>query len=176
MEKFIKVKLVGSGMETDGISPSDDENTWNTLRKGLDLKANEGGSDVLANWKSEASEGLDMGNGKVDSLKEFVSEIEALIRERKIMSQRFVKEGEKMKRDIKNFLLENAPKGEDDSEFARERSELRKKQIDISEIQLNEKIGCWRDIALLKRELRDGTKELSQKESRADMITRILEE
>jgi len=176
MEKFIKVKMVTLVMETNGISPEDNENTWNTLRKGLNLKASEDVSDVLADWKKEASGGIEMGHGKVDSLKEFVSEIEALIRERKILSQRFIKEGEGMKGDIKNFLLENAPKGEDDSEFARERSELRKKQIDISEIQLDEKIGCWRDIALLKRELRDGTKELSEKESRADMISRILEE
>jgi len=56
-----------------------------------------------------------------------------------------------MKVHINNFLLENIPKGEDDSEFARERSELRKKQIDISELQLNEKIGCWRDIATVKK-------------------------
>ena len=67
-------------------------------------------------------------------------------------------------------------KGEDDSEFTRERAELRKKQIDISELQLNEKVGCWRDIALLKRELREWGSELSQKTSRADTIRRILGE
>ena len=72
--------------------------------------------------------------------------------------------------------MENAPKGEDDSEFARERSELRKKQIDISEIQLNEKVGCWRDIALLKKELREQERELNQKESRTEMLKEILEE
>ena len=81
-----------------------------------------------------------------------------------------------MKANIHNFLLENAPKGEDDSEFTRERAELRKKQIEISELQLNEKINCWRDVALLKKELRENTKELSEKESRAEMIGKILEE
>ncbi len=87
----------------------------------------------------------------------------------------FIKEAEGMKTNINNFLMESSPKGEDDSEFVRERSELRKKQIDISEVQLNEKVGCWRDIALLKRELRDRTKELSEKESRSDAIRKILE-
>ena len=117
-----------------------------------------------------------VGKAKVDSLKDLVIEINDMIKQREVLSKRFIKEGESMKASIHNFLLENAPKGEDDSEFTRERAELRKKQMDISELQLNEKIGCWRDIALLKKELREDTKELSEKESRADMITKILTE
>lgn len=123
--------------------------------------------------KREAFEGI--GEGKVDSLKETLEEIEYMIKEREALSTKFIKEAEGMKTNINNFLLESSPKGEDDSEFVRERSELRKKQIEISEIQLNEKVGCWRDIALLKRELREQTKELNQKESRSDMIKKILE-
>jgi len=139
---------------TNGISPEYvTGNTWNT------------------------SEGFDsVGKAGVDSLKETVKEIEHLIKERTNLSNIFIKESEKMKSNINNFLMENAPKGEDDSEFARERSELRKKQIDISEIQLNEKIGCWRDIALLKKELREKEKELNEKSSRAEMLKGILEE
>ncbi len=122
------------------------------------------------------SEGFDsVGKAKVDSLKERVDEVKTMIEERKSLSRKFIKEGEKMKTNINNFLLENAPKGEDDSEFTRERAELRKKQIDISELQLNEKVGCWRDIALLKKEARESMKELNEKESRAEMLGRILE-
>jgi len=117
-----------------------------------------------------------VGKAKVDSLKDRLNEIEDMIKERESLSRKFIKEGEKMKTNIHNFLLENAPKGEDDSEFTRERAELRKKQIDISELQLNEKIGCWRDIALLKKETRDNMGELTEKESRAEMIGKILEE
>ena len=131
----------------------DSKNTWNT------------------------SEGFDsVGKAKVDSLKDRVTEIETMVGERNLLSRRFIKEGEKMKTNINNFLLENAPKGEDDSEFTRERSELRKKQIDISELQLNEKVGCWRDIALLKKEMRESMKELNEKESRAEMLGKILED
>jgi hypothetical protein len=131
----------------------DPDNTWNT------------------------SDGFDsVGKAKVDSLKDLITEVDEMVNERVSLSRKFVKEGENMKVKIKNFLLENAPKGEDDSEFARERAELRKKQIEISEMQLNEKIGCWRDIALLKKELRENTKELSEKESRAEMLGKILSE
>lgn len=117
-----------------------------------------------------------MGTGKLDSLKESIKEINQMVTERSRLSQNFINESEKMKTAINNFLLENSPKGEDDSEFARERSELRKKQIEISELQLNERVNCWKDIALLKKELRENQKELSEKISRADLIGKILEE
>jgi len=117
-----------------------------------------------------------VGKAKLDSLKERIEEIEEMIKERNTLSGNFIKEGEGMKTNIKNFLMENAPEGEDDSEFARERSELRKKQIEISELQLNEKVNCWRDIALLKKEMRESSKELNEKKTRADMLGRILTE
>jgi hypothetical protein len=125
-------------------------------------------------WKT-SDDFSSVGSAKVDSLKDIVGEIEVMIKERQALSEAFIKEGEKMRRDINNFLLEGAPKGEDDSEFARERAELRKKQIEISEIQLDEKVGCWRDIALLKKELRDREKELFEKENRSDELKKILE-
>lgn len=117
-----------------------------------------------------------VGKVKINSLKEIISEIEDMVKERKVLSAKFIKEGENMKVKIHNFVLENAPKGENDSEFTRERAELRKKQIEISELQLNEKIGCWRDISLLKKELRENTKELNEKENRTEMLGRILKE
>ncbi|MBT3397890.1 hypothetical protein HN499_04800 [archaeon] len=125
-------------------------------------------------WNTSENSVNSVGNMKVDSMKEAVSEVEELITERGVLSLEFIKEGESMKTQINNFLLENAPKGEDDSEFTRERAELRKKQMDISELQLNERVGCWRDIALLKRELRERQKELSDKEGRAEILDKIL--
>jgi len=117
-----------------------------------------------------------VGKAKLDSLKEQILEVESMIGERNTLSKNFIKEGEGMKSNIKTFLMENAPAGEDDSEFARERSELRKKQIEISELQLNEKVNCWRDIALLKKEMRESAKELNEKESRSEMLGKILNE
>jgi tRNA(Ile)-lysidine synthase TilS/MesJ len=126
-------------------------------------------------WKTNPDDFSSVGKAKLKSLKETVEEIEELVKERQALSNGFIKEAEKLKRDINNFLLEGAPKGEDDSEFARERAELRKKQIEISEIQLNEKVGCWRDISELKKELRDREKELTEKESRSEELKKILE-
>ncbi len=127
------------------------------------------------NWNT--SQDIDsVGKAKLDSLENNIKELENMIKERNTLSQNFIKEGEGMKTNIKTFLIENAPEGEGDSEFARERSELRKKQIDISELQLNEKVNCWRDIALLKKEFRENIKELNEKKNRADMLGKILKE
>ncbi len=129
--------------------------------------------DTGNTWNT--SEGIgSVGKAKVDSLKDRVKEIVTMVEDRNVLSRRFIKEGESMKTNINNFLMENAPKGEDDSEFTRERAELRKKQMDISELQLNEKVGCWRDIALLKKEMRESVKELNEKESRSEMLGNIL--
>jgi hypothetical protein len=117
-----------------------------------------------------------VGKAKLDSIESNIGEIDNMIEERKELSNNFVKEGEKMKGDIKAFLIENAPEGDGDSEFARERAELRKKQIEISELQLNEKVNCWRDIALLKKETRENLLELNERKSRADMLDKILTE
>jgi hypothetical protein len=117
-----------------------------------------------------------MGHIKVDSLKEAIKEIEMQIEERKVISASFDREGEKMKRDISNFLLENSPKGIDDTEFARERAELRKKGIEINEMQLKERVDCWRDVVTLKRDLREKQKELFERENRLDTINKILGE
>jgi transcriptional regulator with AAA-type ATPase domain len=117
-----------------------------------------------------------VGKAKLESLENNIKELENMVKERNTLSKNFIKEGETMKSNIKTFLIENAPEGEGDSEFARERAELRKKQIDISELQLNEKVNCWRDIALLKKEFRENIKELNEKKSRADMLEKILKE
>ena len=127
------------------------------------------------NWNT--SSGIDsVGKAKLDSLENNIKEIENMIQERNTLSENFVKEGEKMKDNIKALITENAQEGEGDSEFARERSELRKKQIEISELQLNEKVNCWKDIALLKKEFRENLRELSEKKSRSDMLDKILNE
>ena len=115
-----------------------------------------------------------VSEARIESLREAIKDIEEMIEERRRLSEDFERKSEKMKAEIENFLLESAPLGEDDSEFARERAELRKKQIDISEMQLNEKVKCWGDIAMLKRELREREKELNERKNRAEMLREIL--
>ncbi|MDP3026194.1 MAG: hypothetical protein Q8N63_00675 [Nanoarchaeota archaeon] len=113
-----------------------------------------------------------VGKEKVDSLKKTIIEIETLIKERANLSKSLINEAESIKIDISNFFVQN-PTG---LQEIREKIALKQKQVDISELQLNEKISCWQDVAKLKQELREKQKELTDKESRFDMLDKILEE
>lgn len=119
-----------------------------------------------------------MGQERVESLKKAIAEIKQLVEERKKLSLDFIKEGEDLKSEISNLILENEStlRALGQNEALIEKNALRNKKVEISELQLNEKINCWKDIALLKKELRIYEKELSEKESRIKELNDILNE
>lgn len=131
-------------------------------------------SEILSN--TSANSFGDLGKEKIDSLKKAISELKILIQEREKLSKENIQEAEKIKTEITNFLLENQSLFNGEKEGAIEKNELRAKKIEISEHQLKEKIDCWKDIALLKKELRQHEKELSEKESRLNELNKILKE
>lgn len=119
-----------------------------------------------------------VGQERIDSLKKAIYEIKQLVEERKKLSLDFIKEGEELKSEISNLIIENEStlRALGQSEALVEKNALRNKKVEISELQLNEKINCWKDIALLKKELRIYEKELSEKESRINELNDILRE
>jgi hypothetical protein len=119
-----------------------------------------------------------VGQERIDSLKKAIIEIKHLVEERKKLSLDFIKEGEQLKSEISNLIIENEStlRAFGQNEALNEKNSLRNKKVEISELQLNEKINCWKDIALLKKELRIYEKELSEKESRISELNSILNE
>lgn len=127
----------------------------------------------LENPLENSEEFIGIGKEKVDSLKNSIAEIGDAIQEREALSKVISEEVDKIKMTIENFLMQTQAV---DAEDFKERTGLRQKQIEISELQLNEKINCWRDVALLKKELRELKKELTEKESRLAMFGKILDD
>ncbi len=119
-----------------------------------------------------------VGQERITSLRKAILEINRLIDERKKLSLEFIKEGEDIKSEISNLILENEStlRALGQNEALIEKNALRNKKIEISELQLNEKINCWKDIALLRKELRIYEKELSEKEGRIKELNDILRE
>ena len=119
-----------------------------------------------------------VGQERVDSLKKAIHEINQLVEERKKLSLEFIKEGETLKSEISNLILENEStiRALGQNEALTEKNSLRNKKVEISELQLNEKINCWKDIAMLKKELRIYEKELSEKESRINELNELFNE
>jgi hypothetical protein len=121
---------------------------------------------------------ISIGKEKIESLKNSIKEIGNLIEERKELSETYIFEGDKIKLEIDNLLMDNdnIAKNFADKDFMIEKNALRNKKVEISELQLNEKINCWKDIAQLKQELRQYEKELTEKESRLKEINDLMGE
>jgi hypothetical protein len=118
-----------------------------------------------------------IGQEKIKSLKVIVEEIKNLVEERQRLSEDVINDAEKEKRAIDNFMLDVEAKLEaGDIEGERERIALRQKRVDVSELQLHERISAWQDIARLKQELREREKELAEKLGRMEMFGKLLEE
>ena len=94
-----------------------------------------------------------------------------MIKEREELSRSLSKDVEKVKLDISTFLLTTEAV---DADGFRERNGLRQKQIEMSELQLNERVGCWRDVSQLKRELREYARELKEKEAKSDLLDSLI--
>lgn len=112
-----------------------------------------------------------IGKSRIESLKKSISDIKTLIEQREKISKDIVNEADGLKTEINNFFNNLL----DDTGDPREKIALKNKKTEISELQLNEKINCWRDIASLKKELRDLESELSEREERNKMIGGSLE-
>ena len=119
-----------------------------------------------------------VGQERINSLKKAISEIKQLVEERKKLSLEFIKEAETVKSEISNLILENEStlRALGQNEALIEKNALRNKKVEISELQMNEKVKCWNDIALLKKELRTYEKELSEKQSRMSELNNLLTE
>ena len=123
--------------------------------------------------------GEELGKEKTESLKKLIKEIKEQINSRQKLSDEIFAEAEKLKTEINNFLIENEASTLSDADkrdSVREKGDLRHKKMEISELQLNEKISCWKDIAILKKELRLYEKELSEREARASNLSKLMEE
>jgi hypothetical protein len=122
----------------------------------------------------------DMGKEKIDSLKKIILDIKEQISGREKLSKQVFNEAEKIKTEINNFLMESDPSSIVDPvqfrEAMKEKNDLRQKKIELCETQLKEQVSCWQDVALLKKELREKEKDLSEKENRIKMFGEILKE
>jgi hypothetical protein len=161
MESFIKIFEPIKGMENS---------VFSGLKEGFsELKPLE------ISGKTFQEDFGEIGKEKIIALKKAVKEINQLIVEREKLSSEIFEEGEKLKVEINNFILENKSTIEPHfGDSMREKTDLRHKKMEISELQLNEKIECWKDIALLKKELRIYEKELIEKEGRLKILDEIM--
>ena len=121
-----------------------------------------------------------LSDAKLGNIKGVIDDINELIDKRQKLTSELFSDIDKTNIEINNSLLElktiiNSPNVNKD-ELIRAQLELRKKLIELEEVRMQEKVNNWRDIALLKKELRDRVREFKEKETSVSLLDKILEE
>ena len=112
----------------------------------------------------------DLQQNKVSLTKESVSDIQEQILLREQLHLQILDEMDKIKLQLSNILLSNSEIEE------QEKARIRQKQVDLEQFKVREKIDKWKDIAILKKELRDRLKEFKETESKTQLMTELLED
>lgn len=117
----------------------------------------------------------DLQKGELEALKDAIDDINDLIEKRKNLHSELIKAINKIITDTSNVIT-SMPRGITSEETIRTQLELRKKLVDIEEVRLQENLNEWRDIAELKKELRERMIEYQEKSKRGDIIDELIGE
>jgi len=106
---------------------------------------------------------------KIKSIRASIKEIEAMVEGRKALSRDLVNTIDSISTNINNMLLKLSI-----SEDNPEHLKVLQKLVDIEELKVAEKLNCWRDVAQLKKEMREHQKEMREQESNINILDSIL--
>src|SRR3989338_5478484 len=131
--------------------------------------------DPKAEAQKAGSDSLIRGvhEDKVESIQEAISDIRDFMEKRELLHQELMANVEEMQTFINNNAMKINANRMLESELFKE---LTKKRIEIEEIRLAEKVNRWRDIAGLKREMREHMRELRDRQGKMSLIDRIMED
>jgi hypothetical protein len=107
---------------------------------------------------------------KVEFTKEAVEDIEAQIEQREKLHKEVISSFEKIKIELNNLMMATSDMEE------QEKARIRQKQADLEQYKVQETIDKWKDIALLKKELRERIQDFKEKESKTEMMGKLLEQ
>lgn len=114
-----------------------------------------------------------MQEEKTSSLKDSIGDIKELIVQREKLSKELLADMDKIRFEVGNIITKMATEL-GGVESKKEQIMLKQKQVEIEEVKVQEKLNCWRDIADLKKELREREQELKEKETRLDIIDDLI--
>jgi hypothetical protein len=120
----------------------------------------------------ETTELLDeMNEKRVVALRDAITEIQEQIKFRQKLHEEMMKNLEELKSSINN-MIPSIP--HPTFEFQKFMVEMRKKLVEADEMKVKEKLDCFRDIAQLKKELREWLREFTEKEKSASFLGELL--
>lgn len=114
-------------------------------------------------------------NDKILSIKESIADIEAQMLQRTELSQDQQKSIDKIINSVDKIIAEVDAYGKGVIEYTDIRKEMLKKKFDLLQAKSQEQLNLWKDVSLLKKELREHLKELREIESKGNMLDDLLE-
>jgi len=108
----------------------------------------------------------------LDSVRQCIVDIHDLIESRKTLHQKIMSDLDNAEMQVSTFL--NTMSSGADAGSREQMMLFKSKEIEIAEAKRKEQLLCWQDIAKLREELRQYTRELNEKESRMSMLDNIL--
>jgi predicted nucleotidyltransferase len=129
-------------------------------------------SNVRDNYKSASVEGImkDLQGAKIMSIKEVIDDINELIGVREKLQKEVFGDIDKALSSINNFLNTRSSQVGPTEELS-----IREKLLDLETFRMQEKINAFRDIAALKKELRDRVQEYKEQEHNATVLDNLLQ-
>lgn len=110
-----------------------------------------------------------LNDDKIENIGQIIKEINELIVERQKLSEILISSYEKLLSKINEILYKLPP-----STF-KEEIALSSKFVEVEEQKTKEKLDCWRDVALLKKELRERLSEFREEEQKKSNISNFLD-
>lgn len=129
-------------------------------------------SNVRDSYKSASVEGImkDFQGAKIMSIKEVIDDINELIGVREKLQKEVFNDIDKALSSINNFLNTRTSQFDPVQELS-----IREKLLDLETFRMQEKINTFRDIAALKKELRDRVQEYKEQEHNATVLDNLLQ-
>lgn len=116
-----------------------------------------------------------MQSEKTDSIKASIEDIQEAILMRKQLSQEILDLFTKVVVETDNFIIKLHEVDRRSELIRGEQMRIKQKQMEFESKKIEERLNCWRDVALLKKELREHLAEFRERENRSNLLDNILE-
>ena len=112
---------------------------------------------------------------KLESLKASIEDIQEAIRMRKKLSEEVIALFNNVIIETDNFIIKLHEVDRRSELIRGEQMKIKQKQMEFESKKIEEQVSCWKDIALLKKELREHLAEFRERENRSTMLDSILD-
>ena len=111
---------------------------------------------------------------QIKLIQDSIDDINSMIQERGELHKSLISSMEKLDLSMDNKMPSMNALQSSNPAAAQLLNELMKKKIELEEVKMEEKLNYWRDVALLKKELREHQKELRDLQSKTSMVDNLL--